>query len=153
MAGDTRSVEERLQRLEDREEIWNLFMEYKRHLDQRDLAAYSRLFTDEAVWIGNLGEATGPAAIEALLLDTLEIWDHDKDRCYHLGANPVIELDGDRATSESTWVYITRGFNDEPVVALVGHYVDQLVRTTDGWRFHRREAYLDVPYEEQDFSA
>lgn len=153
MATTNLSIEERLRRLEDREAIWGLFMEYKQHLDQRDLAAYSQLFTQDAVWIGNLGEATGPAEIEALLLETLEIWDHDKDRCYHLVANPVIELDGDRATSESTWVYITRGFNDEPVMALVGHYIDVLTRTSEGWRFLRREAYLDVPYEEQDFSV
>lgn len=150
---DGATVEERLQRLEDREAIWGLFMEYKRTLDQRDLAAYSKLFTDDAVWIGNLGEATGPAEIEALLLDTLEIWDHDQDRCYHLVTNPVIDLDGDRATSESTWAYITRGPTDEPVLAMLGHYVDELTRTPDGWRFQRREAYLDVPYEEQDFSA
>ena len=153
MTTNSSSIEERLRRLEDKDAIWGLFMTYKRHLDQRDLAAYSKLFTDDAVWIGNLGSATGPSEIEALLVDTLEIWDHDKDRCYHLVANPVIEVDGDRATAESTWAYITRDPDSGPELAMLGHYVDVLARTPAGWLFARREAYLDMPYEEQDFSA
>jgi hypothetical protein len=38
------SVEARLQRLEDMEEIRLLLLDYGRLLDARDLAAYSRLF-------------------------------------------------------------------------------------------------------------
>ena len=37
-------------------------MTYKNHLDQRDFKAYASLFTDDAVWIGNLGKAVGPGA-------------------------------------------------------------------------------------------
>ena len=51
------------------------------------------------------------------------------------------------------WVYITRDFSDNPVLSLIGHYHDVIVRTGEGWRFQRREAYLDFPFQVQDFSA
>ena len=65
-----------------------LFMEYKRHLDARDFKAYASLFTDDAVWVGNLGKAVGPAEIEALLVRTLEVYDSDLERTYHLVHEP-----------------------------------------------------------------
>ena len=63
-APDTRldQLTRRVQRLEDQDAIWRLFMTYKDHLDQRDFKAYASLFTDDAVWIGNLGKCVGPGA-------------------------------------------------------------------------------------------
>ena len=150
---DQRLVEAlaRLQRLEDIDAIWRLCQRYRRHLDERDFAAYSRLFTDDGVWIGNLGSATGPEEIEQLLVRTLELHPDPAVRHLHLVDNPVIEVDGDEGTAETTWVYITRDFSDNPVLSLIGHYNDKLVRTEEGWKFKRREAYLDFPFQLQDF--
>jgi uncharacterized protein (TIGR02246 family) len=136
----------RVQVLEDQEAIWRLFMEYKRHLDARDFKAYASLFTDDAVWVGNLGKAVGPDEIEALLVRTMEVYPSDRERTYHLVMNPVIDVDGDTATALSNWGYVTRGEQDAPVFEMLGHYVDVIVRTPDGWKFQRREAYSDVPY-------
>jgi ketosteroid isomerase-like protein len=136
----------RLRVLEDKDAIWGLFMEYKRHLDARDFKAYATLFTDDAVWVGNLGLATGPAEIEDLLVRTMEVYESDRERTHHLVMNPVIEVHGDTATALSNWAYVTRSDTDAPVFEMLGHYVDELVRTPAGWRFHRREAYSDVPY-------
>lgn len=147
MPVDIEALETRLRRLEDLEQIWQLLMEYRRHLDQRDFAAYSRLFTEDGEWFGNLGHARGPAAIEALLAQTLEVYPDDSTRTLHLMCNPVIELDGDRATAESTWCYLTRTDADKPDLSLVGHYRDVLTRDNGRWRFLRREAFLDFPYE------
>lgn len=144
------TVEERLQRLEDRESIWRLFMEYRRHLDRRDFAAYGQLFTDDGEWLGNLGRATGPAEIESLLVRTLEGFTGEATAHLHLVDNPVIDVDGDRATASSTWVYITRDFSDNPVVSLIGHYDDVLTRTESGWKFLRRVATLDFPFQALD---
>src|SRR5207237_2731571 len=94
----------------------------------------------------DLGSARGPAEIEALLLRTLEVYPDDATRTYHLVANPVIEVDGDRATAESMWCFLTRDADDEPVLSMVGHYVDELVREDGQWRFRRRIAYRDIPY-------
>jgi ketosteroid isomerase-like protein len=136
----------RLRVLEDKDAIWGLFMEYKRHLDARDFKAYATLFADDAVWVGNLGLATGPAEIEDLLVRTMEVYESDRERTHHLVMNPVIEVHGDTATALSNWGYVTRSDTDAPVFEMLGRYVDELVRTPAGWRFQRREAYSDVPY-------
>jgi 3-phenylpropionate/cinnamic acid dioxygenase small subunit len=141
------TIEARLRRLEDIQGIWQLFMDYRHHLDQRDFHAYSLLFTEDGEWQGGLGSAKGPPEIEALLARTLETYPDDSTRTYHLVANPEIELDGDRATAKSTWCFITRDSEDKPVLSLMGHYEDVLTRDGDGWKFLKRLAYLDVPYQ------
>jgi ketosteroid isomerase-like protein len=142
------SVEARLQRLEDIQEITTLFMAYRRTLDERDFTAYSELFTPAGEWVGNLGASKGPAAIKQMLDDTAgQGFSVDPGEDFHLVANPDIHVDGDRATASSTWVFVTRDGDDRPQVSLMGHYTDVLARTPDGWRFLRREAYCDVPRE------
>jgi ketosteroid isomerase-like protein len=143
----------RVRRLEDQDAIWRLFMDYRRHLDRRDFAAYAQLFTEDGEWLGNLGQARGPAEIEQLLIRTLDGWSGESTAHLHLVDNAVVDIDGDRATAVSTWVYITRDFSDNPVLSLIGHYRDVLVRTESGWRFQRREAYLDFPYQALDLSG
>ncbi len=141
-------LETRVRRLEDREQIWQLMLEYRRQLDRRDFAAYSRLFTDDGEWAGNLGIARGPAEIEQLLIRTLESWTGEASSHLHLVDNAEIHVDGDTATAESTWVYITREGFGRPVLSLIGRYQDVIVRTGGGWRFKRRVAYCDFPYDE-----
>jgi ketosteroid isomerase-like protein len=147
-APDTRldQLTRRVQRLEDQDEIWRLFMTYKQYLDQRDFKAYASLFTDDAEWVGNLGKVVGPEQIEQLLKETLEVWDDDRQRTYHLVLNPAIDVDGDTATATSNWGYVTRDERDAPVFLMLGRYLDELRRTPEGWRFSRRVAYSDIPY-------
>jgi hypothetical protein len=145
--GTGSDLEARLKRLEDVEGVWQLFMDYRRLLDARDYAAYSQLFVEDGEWLGNLGEARGPAEIEALLDRTLERYEDDSTRTHHLVCNPVVRVDGDRATAQSTWVYITRDEDDRPEISLLGHYDDELVRAGGRWKFQRRVAYCDMPYE------
>src|SRR5262249_29539302 len=57
--GQKSTVEARLQRLEDIEEIRLLLLDYGRFLDARDLAAYSRLFAKDGEWVGGFGSAKG----------------------------------------------------------------------------------------------
>lgn len=147
-APDTRldQLMRRVQRLEDRDAIWRLFMTYKQHLDQRDFRAYASLFTDDAEWVGNLGKVVGPSQIEQLLHETLEVWGDDRERTHHLVLDPEIDVDGDTATARSNWAYVTRDEHDAPVLLMLGRYLDELRRTPEGWRFSRRVAYSDIPY-------
>ena len=147
-APDTRldQLTRRVQRLEDQDAIGRLFMTYRDHLDQRDLKAYASLFTDDAVWLGNLGKCVGPAQIEEMLVTTLEVFASDQERAHHLVLNPVIDVHGDTATAKSTWAFVTRGDADAPVLSMLGTYYDELRRTDGGWRFSRRVAYSDIPY-------
>src|SRR5579859_1101857 len=137
MAADD-SVETRLGRLEDREAIRRLFLYYRRHLDQKNFRAYAELFAQDGEFIAGTMRAKGPDAIFELvdgMLGTLLTERGGDD--VHLVANDTIELHGDRATAEVTWVYILRGEGDVPVIAKLGHYSDVLTREDGRWKFLR----------------
>ena len=137
--------EARLRRLEDLEEIRALLMEYRRALDEKDFRAYASLFARDGVFSAGTMKATGPDEIYALvegMLGTLLTERSGDD--FHLVANIAIELDGDRATSTSTWAYVLRE-RDTPVLAKLGRYEDELVREDGRWRFQHRHAPSDVP--------
>lgn len=61
------SLEVRVQRMEDVEEIRTVLTEYGRTLDARDFAAYSQLFAKDGQWVGGFGTVQGPAAIQAFM--------------------------------------------------------------------------------------
>ena len=61
----------------------------------------------------------------------------------HLVADPVIAVDGDRATAVSYFVRLD-DIDGEPAVYAFGRYRDQLVRCADGrWRFTVRIAEVE----------
>jgi ketosteroid isomerase-like protein len=147
MTAELAALEARVRRLEDKDAIWRLFVAYKDRLDRRDFAGYAALFAEDGEWLGNLGKARGPAEIQALLERTMDPWAGEATKTFHLVGNPAIDVDGDRATAESMWCYLVRDENDRTVLSLLGHYEDVLVRAGDGWKFQRRVAYCDIPYE------
>src|ERR1700683_4466347 len=126
------SIEARLARLEDLEEIRALFATSRPHLDGKDFAAYAGLFASDGEFIAGENDtirAKGPEAIFALvdgMRGTL-LTDRGGDDV-HVAVNEVIELDGDRATATSTWVYLIRGEGDVAEVSKIGHYEDRLIR-------------------------
>lgn len=137
------AMADRLQRLEDLEDIRQLFVDYGHNLDSGDFAAYGALFADEGeVLLGAIGRAKGPAAIEALMRKTME---GAGGSSFHIVSNPIIQLDGDRATSEVMWTVVTRDKQDHATVSMLGRHRDQLTRERGRWRFLRREGFIDVP--------
>jgi uncharacterized protein (TIGR02246 family) len=143
---DPTTVEARLRRLEDLEEIRELFLRYQRCLDAKDFAGYAGLFAEDGVFVAGALEARGPAAIEELVRGMLgSLLTESSGDDAHLVVNPSVTVDGDRATAAVTWVYVVRSAEDEPRLAKLGHYDDVLARTAAGWRFLRREAPTDMP--------
>ena len=69
------TLEERLQRLEDLEEIRRLLEEYARCLDSGDHAAYAELFTEDGELHAQLGRAKGRQAITDGVLDREPMFD------------------------------------------------------------------------------
>jgi SnoaL-like domain len=140
------SVENRLQRLEDLEAIRRLMLDYRSCLDAKDIRGYAELFAAEGEFVAGDMSARGPQEIFELvdgMRGTL-LTDRGGDDV-HIVANPTIDLDGDRATAESMWLYIVRGEGDVPVLSKVGSYHDVLTREDGRWRFLRREAPTGIP--------
>lgn len=134
------SVEARLRRMEDTEAIGRLLLEYGRTLDARDFAAYAALFAPEGEWKGALGTYKGPkdiqAAMERIFANATDI---PKGNNFHVMSNFIIDVQGDRATARSMFVFY-RMEGNKPVAEVAGRYEDVLVRTGGTWKFLQRNA-------------
>lgn len=147
-------VEDRLRRLEDRTELRELILAYRRHLDARDLKAYGMLFAANGEWLGGTGYGKSPAGITAMLEERLPGNVSDAGQSsWHLVTEPEIVLYGNQATGDVTWALVARGDEGEPTLRLLGHYEDTYVREDCQWRFQRRVAHTDIPYRHLDVPA
>lgn len=138
------SLEERLQRLEDRDAIHQLFIDYGRHLDAGDIDAYAALFCEDGeVMLGPMGKVKGRQGIHALMSKVL---DGKVGSAFHVISSPRVELAGDTATSEVMWTVVQRDPEGKPKLTSMGRHRDQLRRDSDGvWRIAERRGYVDLP--------
>ena len=146
-------IEARLRRLEDAEEIRRLIQDYRRHLDTHDLVAYGHLFAAEGEWIGGTGYGKSPAGITAMLTERLPAPSPGPQSSWHLLTDPVIIVDGDRATGLLTWAWVGKGEGNVPVMRLLGTYEDTYVREQGRWRFRTRIAQTNIPHKELELPA
>lgn len=142
---DVQAFESRLRRLEDRDAIHQLFVDYGRHLDAGDLDAYAALFADDGeVHLGPLGVARGRDEIRALMAKAL---DGLVGSSYHIISSPRVEIDGDTATSEVMWTVVQRGRDGRAELRMIGRHRDTIVRERGHWRYKTRRGYVDIPSE------
>ena len=141
---DSASLSARLQKFEDKEEIQNLLLDYGRHLDNRDFAAYGSLFAKDGEWVGGFGTASGgPAGIKAFMEKSMGTAPN-RAKNYHLLSNFVITVNGDTATAWSRWAFVVPG-EKGAAISQAGRYDDIFVREDGHWRFKRRTASNDTP--------
>ena len=97
----------RMQRLEARQDIEELFAQYGASLDRRDFDGFGRLFTEDAVYGGGGTPTRGRAAIQSQLQQTITANpSHLPGPDFHLYFNPSIRVDGDHATAHSMGAYL-----------------------------------------------
>lgn len=134
------SIEARLQRMEDEAAIGRVLLEYGRTLDARDFAAYAALFAAEGEWKGALGTFKGPkdiqAAMERIFAGATDI---PKGSNFHVMSNFIIDVQGERATAQSMFVFY-RMEGNKPMAEVAGRYEDVLVRVGGAWKFLQRNA-------------
>lgn len=135
------SAEARMQAIEDRMAIERLLVAYGRTLDNRDFAAYAHLFAINGEWKGALGSYKGPAAIQTAMekIFTDAAADIPKGKNFHVMSNFVIDVQGDRATASSMFIFYKMD-KSEPQPAVAGRYEDVLIRENGVWRFLQRTA-------------
>jgi uncharacterized protein (TIGR02246 family) len=139
---------ERLNRLEARQEIEELFTAYGATLDRHDWDAFGQLFAEDAVYGGGAGEpARGRAAIQALLEKQITSNpSHLPQPDFHLFFNPSIHVEGDRATAQSKGAYVIPDLrtNGAEIIFLVS-YDDVFVRKGGRWLFQQRILRSGIP--------
>jgi uncharacterized protein (TIGR02246 family) len=131
-----------LQRFEDKEQIEQLLLDYGRHLDARDFAAYSQLFARDGEWVGGFGKVAGPASIKAFMEKNMPGANTAKN--YHLLSNFVITVNGNTATAWSRWAFVVPGERGA-AISQAGRYDDTLIKEDGRWKFKRRVASNDTP--------
>jgi len=141
------SVAERLQRLEDREQIMELLAAYGTTLDHHDFAAFGRLFTEDAAYGGGPAPTRGRAAIQSMLEKQITSNpSHLPPPNFHLYFNPQIQVDGDHATAQSKGAYIAPdAANKSAQMVFFVTYEDTLVRRDGHWLFQQRVLKGGIP--------
>ncbi len=121
--------------LDDERAIQRLMARYCHLVDDGAFDELPQLWTHDAELALRGETAIGPAAIVAMIsgLQTPE------RRGLHVGANTIIDVEGDNARSVSDFVFMRREGGPDPLVKFIGRYFDRFVRTPEGWRFARRE--------------
>jgi uncharacterized protein (TIGR02246 family) len=146
--GSGESTEARLRRLEDKEEIRRLLVDYGRTLDQRDFEAFSKLFARDAEYVGGggMGAIKGGAAIAKSLEDIFRQNPTGfRSPNFHLFANERIQVDGHEATALSKGIFVVPGDGNKPDMVMLATYSDILTRENGRWKFKRRVVHGDIP--------
>lgn len=138
------TIEARLQKLEDIEEIRTLLLNYGKTLDNRDLKAYADLFTKDGVWSGGFGIVKGRSDLLAFMQKNVGTAPNT-GKTYHLLTNFDITVNGNTATAISRWSYVIGTAEKKPVLEHSGRYEDTIVREDGKWKFQKRVVLNDLP--------
>jgi uncharacterized protein (TIGR02246 family) len=146
-----RTLEQRVQALEDQLAIQRVITDYSAYLDARDYDGYVNLFTEDGVWQNGTTVREGRAEIRAMLTGLFGEPESDfvNRSSFHQIGNFEIDVDGDTARAKSRFVFIWRGEGGAPTPALSGQYHDELVRVDGQWKIKRREDHTIMPTAEE----
>lgn len=147
------ALQDALQRLLAEQACRDLVLAAANAVDGRDYAALAALFEPDGVLVRPDGtELRGRPAIVAAYAA------RDPDRLTrHLVCNQRVQLDPTAATARvASTIALWSGRHSDPAtprgrpadsVQQVGEIRDLCVRTTDGWRIRRREAWFTLVHE------
>jgi ketosteroid isomerase-like protein len=126
------------QEISDRLEIEELLVRYCYAIDQRDWDAYRAVYTDDAV-IDDVSAGSDNSVDDMVefLSGALE----SVVRIQHAISTTKIEIDGDTASARTIChcpVVLDRGGGETQMFFQGLWYVDDLVRTPDGWKISKR---------------
>lgn len=136
-----------LEQVSDRIEIQDLLTRYTVAIDSKDWKLLDTCFTPDAEldYTSTGGIRGSYPEVRAWLEKALAAF----PMTVHYISNSSVELDGDEARAR-TYVINPMGFPREDgslhIFTVGGYYVDELVRTPEGWRIRRRredQAFLD----------
>lgn len=137
-----KTVEQRLQELEDREAIRQVVCGYGYAVDGLNAEAVGSFYTDNGVYaVGDIGKMEGRATIEAITRDPGHLA-YVGAGCAHMSTAPYIALDGDRAVATCHTMVNMHGDNGFFIGRLSASRID-LARQADGtWKITYRQNYM-----------
>jgi ketosteroid isomerase-like protein len=133
----------------DRLEIRDVIERYMRYNDDGDAERLISLFHEDATFQTSGQTHQGRDAIAAQFQAAFSSttpgrWTDEgnlfvQPRSLHIGSNPVIDLDGDRATAETDFQVVFRNAEGRSALSVIGRFRDRMRRSDDGaWRIECR---------------
>ncbi|WP_226019019.1 nuclear transport factor 2 family protein [Novosphingobium sp. FKTRR1] len=122
----------------DRDAIRDLLARYTYNGDRGRIEALAACFADDGTLDYPGNRVTGPAAIAAALAGRADTRNPALTFVRHHITNPLIDIDGDRASARSYFAVQTDIGPDHS-----GTYSDTLARTPHGWCFANRLVRVD----------
>jgi len=139
------SIEERIRRLEDLEEIRDLRMRYHYYINEGRYEDMPELFTEDAlIDFGSVGTARGKEQIRAFYASAGK----SLDLIVQFIHNHMVEVNGDAASGIA---YLDARYAREGVSMIVaGRFTETYVRSQSGWRIDKMdvESFFTVPLSE-----
>lgn len=127
-----------IQEISDRMEVQQLLVRYCHAVDQRDWDAYRSVYTEDAV----IDDVTaGPGNSVEQMVEFLSNALERVVLIQHAISTSLIEIDGNTATARTIChcpVVLDRGNGQHQMFFQGLWYVDELIRTSEGWRIHKR---------------
>lgn len=135
------SIEQRLQRVEDQLQIYQIISAYGPAADSCHMEDIEKHWDADCLYaMGDIGVASGYAAIKALF-DAPFHQGIVKDGSAHIASLPHVVIEGDQAVATHyTQVYTHR--QDAFVCLRVSVHRWEFARRTDGWKMIRRTTSL-----------
>ena len=134
------------QEMFDRIAIEDLVTRYYAHLGTNDAGAFGDYYTEDAVFDVNGVVSTGREEIEALYANMDEEGDSvTEGGVFHMVlSNPVIEVDGERATASFLWTGVLNPDpKAPPQIAEQGREYDRLIKRDGQWLIEKRVVIAD----------
>jgi ketosteroid isomerase-like protein len=133
------SAEDRLQILEDKEEIRETIYRYAWQLDKKEWDDLTKLFCDDAILIVHpYGVHEGRDAIRSFFLNILD----KRPAGFHYVSNIVVTVSGNLGKSDSFWH--STGEREGRSMVVAGFYHHELIKREDcNWYIKKKEIYID----------
>jgi 3-phenylpropionate/cinnamic acid dioxygenase small subunit len=130
---------------EDKLEVTELLYRYAELIDAGDFDGVGELLGRGEF----MGVAGAPAIAELFASTTRRFPEHgNTPRTRHLVLNPIVDIDGGRATARSTFVVVQHVPGGPVIVPLqpivVGRYADVFARDENGWYFTERKVAVEM---------
>jgi hypothetical protein len=139
------SLEDRIRRLEDIEAIRNLMATYAFHVNKGwdgkvvDVEKMPSIFAEDIRWESNMGP--GGAGLDQLM-GSLKQDTEVVDFSMHSYTNPIIEVDGEKATGNwLMWIAVRREGGPRLVFASLDF---KYSRTSNGWRIQWASLHIGM---------
>lgn len=141
------SLEQRLQELEDREQIRQLMHSYGRFIDERNFQAFANLFSrNDSEYVSGNQIAKGSEAIGNMLEEIItENPSGLKSPNFHIFFNESIQIKEDQATAFSQSAFVVPGDSGKPEMVFFASYDDVFIREEGTWKFKKRIVRGNLP--------